>query len=312
MLRALIIILIYVASVVEADACDFCACLRSINPFVSESPHIELSLTRQSSSIFLDRTGGATKPSHQLPSPGGSGESYSYSEVRYSGELSGYIPVYDRFAVRGSVPFYDVDTRSGERNLGVSGIGDPSMMLYYVNPAPFGLKRGLVRLGAGGTLPIAPEDLTDSRGDRVDLDLQPGTGSPSVALEGMVSWAGEEWAVALGGVGRFSFENSYGDRRGPSYTLSGSGSYQIYREDYLSTALLGVAGVRFESGGDEVREGIGLDGSNVSTLWARGGLELVFHEYRLQGNVMIPLMQRRAPISPEEDVRLSVGILRTL
>ena len=283
----------------NAFACDVCGSYLSLYPkdrasFVSF--------------LYKNRTLKGSVFAQEGPKHGGSelleGE---YLELYSTLEFRGNYFLSERLSVLASIPvvnrYRSIDKR---RVADTYGIGDPVFLANYIVWDKLDEVSGegsRVTLGGGLKVPLGRTDfIYDER--LLDRDLQAGTGSwdpiASISYFGRsASWGvGVQWIGVLSG---------YDDdiRYGHSHNLNVETFYMI---TVKKGTLAPFAGVYGEHYGNDHEEGVVVENTSGSVLYAKSGARVWLGKWQLQGELQIALAEEHAAIVPANKFRVIAGL----
>lgn len=293
----------------SAAACDFCGCVTGINPYYSGDNRIGISTLLQRSRFEQTGSGGSvTKLLHGVGTPHQGSETISGTERRLTIELSYRHHLSRRFLLTGLVPFTLSDVNA-TGHLHVQGFGDATLLGHYVIDGLFSERRpGMLLIGGGVKFPTGDHTLNDDNGEIIEHDLQPGSGSFDLVGNALLTAPVGMVTLAADLYGKLNGSDGNGYSRGNSLALTGTGSYDLYRDNPTHTAVVGTAGLRAELAGQDVIEGEQAEGTGAETLWATLGAEVIVGSAKLNLGALVPLSQRRDGSGADEEIRFTAGV----
>lgn len=305
-----------------AHACDFCNCLLGINPFYTSADRITLSVLLQRTFHPADMTGAGGMGSKLVAAPAGGlaglaphlmhggadDEMTAFTERRTTFELAAQHHFSDHFMITATLPLLMLGI-DGESGGSYRGLGDPSLMAYYVATIDAGGgTRAVLMAGAGIDLPLGTTRLHDADGERLDPTMQPGSGSADAVanVRGMLQTGA--WTIALDALARLNTENADGYRFGHALTATATVNRDIVRSNADQFAMVGIAGLRAELAGDDHRHGLARNGTGFTTGYAQLGLEVAYGDVHLTTTALLPAYSRRALDVATEDPRFAASV----
>ena len=184
--------------------------------------------------------------------------------------------VHNRLEVTALLPVAMNSARMDGRRLHVSGLGDPTFLAAWHVVTPNLDKKWKVRLIAGGgiKLPSGNFYATDSLGKRIEVLLQPGSGSVDKLAYTALALGYGKWGLSMNAMAKFNGENYYGERFAPGFTSNVQAFYRLGNNPnfvvmpQLSVYAEKTAGViyRGDRTGDHAMEAL-LAGPGLDVFW---------------------------------------------
>lgn len=207
-----------------------------------------------------------------------------YVEVYSVLEARGQVWVGDRASISASIPLLkNLQAVNGAAHADLYAVGDPVLLARY---ALFASTTGLdtvhlrhrFTVGLGVSLPLGRTDVVQ-HGERLDYDLQPGTGTwdPMMSLEYVVR--GTAWGGSLSAVGRYNTEAAGGHRMGHAGTFTAE-VFRIIPIKHVS--LLPSAGVYGEAMLEDEMHGVPDPTTGGNTLFSSLGMQVWWRQLGLQ------------------------------
>lgn len=286
--------------------CDQCGCslLTGVQPYERTSNfglmfrmrYLDGDLLNTSPPAFA-KHGGAheeiTKPSTR------------YTELYYALEARGQFWLTDRISLMVAVPLVNNYQAVDEiTRADVLAVGDPLAMARYellnnIGRVDSNGVRHRLTVGLGAKVPLGRHDV-EQYGERLDKDLQPGTGTWDGLASLEYQMRGARWGMAVGTMGRLNGTDDQGHRFGHS----ASATAEVFRVLRLGTVQwYPSAGGYAEYAGKDVQDGTADAGTGGGVLythlgsrlwWRAFGLSLVWQHALLQdkGAIMVPDRER--------------------
>lgn len=265
-------------------ACDVCGIFLGIQPHDRANSFSLLYRYRHLEGMVP----GVTKA---LPKHGGHGAeaastgSSLYRELYMVAELRADIWLSQRFSLLASVPLVNnYQAVNGVIAADVYGMGDPLLIGRYlmVNTKCTSLEERTVhrvQMGGGLKLPLGPSDLA-YRGEPVNTDLQPGTGSWDAlgTAEYMVRRGRNGASLAF--IGRYNGEDADGMRLGHGLSTTA----ELFRRWDIGEnwKLMPSLGAYWELTGRDAYHGTDVEGTGGSTLFASAGARAWWRSWGVQ------------------------------
>lgn len=289
-------------------SCDFCNNLNGINPYYSGKNRLSLTYLYQHSVTdavtatqpSLNRLG---KISHSTP--GWEGKT---TEYRSTVDLTFFYHLSGPWAVSLSVP-WQANRVSASTTTTTSWTGDVTLMAFYrLDGGNFNSWYRFILAGAGIQAPTGNDRLEDGNGNRLPADQQIGSGSWDIPVNVVWVQTWDKWTLSADGFGKLNGTNGFGERIGNSLSSTLSAAHDLFRDNPSGTAVIGLAGFRFESAGKDIKNGIRLGGTGYSNLFFQSSVKLVRDSFRWSLTAQIPVATNRPDSSPSEKTRLSAGL----
>ncbi len=292
-------------------ACDFCNCLSGINPYYNGKNRFAINFLSQRSFLppILPAPTNTLQTKHApLPTTLHSGHGASpfpTSETRQTIEMMFQHHLSERVLLTALLPFSTLTIEQGH-SFSVSGIGDATFLGHYIFELP-AFERTTVLLGGGLKVPTGLSNLTDQRGTRLDTRFQSGTGSWDFILNPIMLLSQSGFTGALDLLAKFNTGGATGDRLGHSLSATATLSHDVFRNNASQTALVGIAGARFETKTQDWISGTFDVDSGFTSLYAQAGGQVIFYFFKLDFLVLVPVHQSRSMLAMNEQTRFLTG-----
>ncbi|MBK8911979.1 MAG: hypothetical protein IPM61_11710 [Chlorobi bacterium] len=189
------------------------------------------------------------------------------------------------------------------------GIGDITLFGHYISAsnAP-GSVPYVLMVGAGVQLPTGATDLTDDHGVRLPQEYQIGSGSVDVLanLRGTIQL--RDWTLAADAMGTLNTSNARRDQQGNSIAITATVNRDLYRNNQLQLAVVGLAGGRLESIGTGKIAGTDDAAMAATSGYLQLGTEVRYGSIGAECLLLAPVLQHRTPTAPNEGIRWSAGL----
>ncbi|NUQ82077.1 MAG: hypothetical protein HUU10_10760 [Bacteroidetes bacterium] len=307
MIRIFLLLLFLTGLPIAGFSCDFCNNLNGVNPHYTGKNLIALNWLVQHSE--LDAVAGSPSTGFSKIAHGGHGTTATgYQESRQTLDLTILWHLSPSWMVQANLPWQanrlDSDGITTSR-----WVGDMGIMTKYVisNPASGGWYRYLI-VGGGLELPTGNNHLKDGSGQRLPMDLQIGSGSTDLlaSLLWIDQW--DTWTVASDWYLKYSTKNRDDYQVGSSLTTAASVAHDLWRNNSLSLAAVGMTGLRFEKAGADADSGSRVKGTGSSTLFLQATMKIYYQSLRWYATALVPTWTSRPSGSPAEHTRLATGI----
>jgi hypothetical protein len=261
-------------------ACDQCGCglLLGVQPYDHAN---NFGLQWRMRYLHGDITAPSMAKAADLTKHGGHLENVpsgplAYTEAYAVLEARGQFWLGRRASLTASIPFLNnFQAVNNVRHADIYGVGDPILLGRYVlfastsGPDTTRLRHRFTA-GLGIKVPLGRHDV-EQYGERLDHDLQPGTGTWDglMSLEYMVR--GPRWGGSFGAMGRYNGEMADGFKMGHSASLTA----EVFRIIPMnSIKFLPSAGGYLESALPDATDGVPDKTTGGSTLFSHVGVRL--------------------------------------
>jgi hypothetical protein len=283
----------------SAIGCDLCGCFTGVLPNTNAS----FIGTRVRYRTFSGE--------HHHASTSGSASSDETSRETYiSTDLMGRYFIRPRLNVTAYLPYAIGKIQSDEGTVGISGIGDPTVLLQYTvlrsKPAcdSVGWKYTLFA-GGGFKAPLGGFRKAMPDGD-IDPHAQPGTGSWDGLLTTSFFARHGKVGLSLDGTARFNTANPDQYRFGNRFN---STMHLLYWFQKGSFMVLPQLGTYTEIAAPDRMSGMEVEGTGGASVFASGGVDVFYKNLSWSTTVQHPVAEYLGDEMPANHTRLISGLI---
>lgn len=284
-------------------ACDICGCSLGGLSYGILNQHyqdfIGLRYSHAKFNAFIDHNSQYLEP--------------EFSEDTYQRmEILGRIGLTERLSLNLQLPYLSNNMDGSHQKVKSSGLGDPTMMLYFSPklkmPKEESLWSNVVQVGVGLKLPLGEHQKEDN-GVIINRNFQMGSGSLDYIFSTNYTLNYSTWAVNL--------ESSYklNSKNNDDYKIGNQFNYSVYLLKYLTIKdklVLPFAGVYHESAARHKEGNYEEFNTGGRALFATIGTQVTLNRITLNFQYQSPLNQNynsESIAQIQSNDRFSIGLL---
>ncbi len=233
-------------------------------------------------------------------------------------EILGRISLSKRVQLNATIPYIYNTMEGSHQTLAFSGIGDPSVLLYF-NPLTKSTSNEMITfskgtkwqhsllLGGGVKLPLGKFNRLD-QGEVVNRNFQVGSGSTDFILSANYTATYNKYGLNVESAYKINTENSEGYQFGNQYNVMGNIFYWITTPE---VSIIPMAGVIYEQGETHLDNEILQVNTGGNATLGSVGVQLFRNQFAFAASFQTPISQNYnsdAISNITSKNRLSIGV----
>lgn len=301
----------------NASGCDVCGCFMGITPYDNQSSIGLMYRLRTFSGYYGFDRSSALLPSGSLRTGNAvfhTGHQHDqvlngndYEEYRVI-ELRSKFFIHERIEMNFIVPFNFNSMMMNETLQKVSGMGDLNIFSGYQLLRKMDMEGWQYRLtlGAGIKLPTGRDDRTNDHHERIDIMMQPGTGSVDYFVYGNYTTGINRWGASFSGSYKLNGRNSYNEKISNSINSYGNIFYKTYPGKWVI-----IPGCQFYyeyTAGIQTEAGISPT-TSMNVLMAGPGVDIYYNSFQISVSGLLPLAEEQYTGKSASAFKFAAGLI---
>lgn len=267
-------------------ACDICGCFMGIVPYDNQSSVSLLYRQKLYERNIQQQQGTILRIAHGDDNAGGAHiqEKYQIAELRFR------FFIHKRVELNAIVPYYYNSSASNAQAIKVQGLGDINILAAYHLLRLIDKPGVQHRLWAGGGIKLKTGSyyLKDETGNRVDLLLQPGTGSIDYVSYANYATAYRRFGASINMQYKINKENYFHEKIANSFSSNLNIFYRIKLNNWFLSPSVNTF---YEKSGGLYNYGNYVKGTEVNSLMLGPGIDAFYKNIGLYVQYQVPVYE---------------------